>query len=318
MKEKEYYDKKGVSSSSLKWYEISPAYFKKRIDKEIEDLKTIWLERGKKIHMRILEPTEFEKNYITLDYELPKSEKQKQFCEDYVMSPGRKVEDKAYEAYIKNYEAKGKEETIRERAKELKESLHPYIMYLTKRTEVKDVLTLTDTTLIEESFKTVQNHKVAHALLLEEPTGAETFNEYPIFWKHPIGLDCKSMIDRLVIDHKGQVIKLIDIKTTSFLSDFRTHFDELKYYRQLAFYWMAIFYEFPSLAEKYRHETYIVAINTKVETLIETKVFKIEESDLLKGLDEIESLLSDIKWSSENDKWDFSRIYYEGDGTEKL
>jgi hypothetical protein len=40
------------------------------------------------------------------------------------------------------------------------------------------------------------------------------------------------MIDRLVIDETNKVIKLIDIKTTSFISDFKDHFEELKYYKK--------------------------------------------------------------------------------------
>src|SRR3972149_8199541 len=103
MTEKEYFNEKRVSSSSLKWFETSPLFFKKMLDKEIEQETKRYFEIGKKIHTKLLEPDEFNKNYIFLDYETPKSENQKKFCEDYITSRARTKDEKLIAAFRSNY-----------------------------------------------------------------------------------------------------------------------------------------------------------------------------------------------------------------------
>jgi len=130
-----------------------------------------------------------------------------------------------------------------------------------------------------------------------------------------------SRLDRLIIDHKNKVIKLIDLKKTKSLRNFRKSFEDLEYNRQLAFYWMAVHFmfthSFPEYnIDEYKKETYIVAI--QVNQLIECKVFEISEEDLHNGTMEIEKLMIEISWHLVNDKWDYSKQYYIGNGIEKL
>ena len=51
---KNYYKEERVSSSSLKWFQISPLYFKKMLSKELETADEQWAQRGRQIHMFIL------------------------------------------------------------------------------------------------------------------------------------------------------------------------------------------------------------------------------------------------------------------------
>jgi hypothetical protein len=146
-------------------------------------------------------------------------------------------------------------------------------------------------------------------------------NEFEIYWTTPTGLECKSMIDRIIIDHENKKVTLIDLKTTSHLPDFKDKFMEYKYYRQMAFYWMAIYWYFKNnLPDKnideYLKETFVVAIGTKDP--IEVKVFEITERRLTEGLIEIEPLLRELEWHFKEDKWDYTRAYYEGQTTEKI
>ena len=98
--EKQYYAEKRVSSSSLKWFEESPKLFRKQLDKEIAQINLSWLETGRQIHMSILEPELFKKSYIYLDYNIPKSQNQKDFCEEYVNLDNKFTEEgKKIEAY---------------------------------------------------------------------------------------------------------------------------------------------------------------------------------------------------------------------------
>src|SRR5208283_4368269 len=136
MTEKEYYQEKRVSSSSLKWFESSPLFFRKMLDKEIEQETKRYFEIGKKIHMKLLEPEEYEKNYIYLEFDTPKSENQRKFCEDYIQLPYKLAGERMVEAYKRNYNVeKLSEDKIKERADELKRDLSKYITYLKRRGE---------------------------------------------------------------------------------------------------------------------------------------------------------------------------------------
>ena len=323
MTEKEYFKEKRVSSSSLKWFETSPLFFKKMLDKEIEQEIKRYFEIGKKIHMKILEPDEFNKNYIFLDYETPKSENQKKFCEDYITYTGRKVEDKLSYAYKNNYASeKLTDEKVIEKATELKKQLSKYISYLKKRSEVKDVLTYTDNKLIEDLSTLTKQHVAANRLLYlsdeDRMNNTEEFNEKVIFFDL-LGVKCKSMIDRIIIDPKNAIIKLIDIKTTINLGDFEHSFEEFQYYRQMAFYWGAVHNWMKELGidvSPYKKETYIIGLQKG--DLPECRVMSISEQWLNKGLDEIEELLPQIKWHYDNNQWEHRKEYYENNGIEIL
>ena len=150
--EKHYYAEKRVSSSSLKWFEESPKMFRKQLDKEIAQIQASWLDTGRQIHMSILEPDVFDKSYIYLEYTIPKSQNQKDFCEEYVNLANKFVDNqRKIEAYSKAYAVKGKsEDKIKEEANKLYKSLRHYIEYLEKSSEYKEVMTKSKWDLIQK------------------------------------------------------------------------------------------------------------------------------------------------------------------------
>lgn len=323
MEQKSYYDIKAISASSLKWFEQSPLYFRKMLDKELEQAPQRFFEFGTQAHMKILEPERFEKEYCTLDFKTPSSEQQKQFALDYVSYPAKKVEDKAIAAYKQNYASKESDDKIKEKAVKLKEQLHDYIQYLKKRTEVKDVLNKSTWNKLEEINDLVHKHIKATELLFTELTeNMFVANEFEIMWEFPTkGLPCKSAIDRLVIDHNNKIIKLVDIKTTSNIAEFKERFIELKYSRQLAFYWMAIAWYFKNTLNRddffdYKKESYIVCIGKG--DLQEVKVYEVSENTLTQGYDSMMDLIEKLDWHWKNELWDFSADYYKGDYIEIL
>ena len=318
MTEKEYYSEKRVSSSSLKWFEISPLFFKKMLDKEIEQESKRYFEIGKKIHMKLLEPKEYEKNYIYLEFDTPKTENQRKFCEDYIKSIGKSAEERLVMAYKQNYSCdKLSEDKIKERGTDLKKELSKYITYLRKRSDYKDILSYTDNNLINKCYSLTREHIAASKLIFlsdeDRMSNIEEFNEQVVFFDW-MGVQCKSMIDRLIIDHVNKVIKLVDIKTTANLGDFAHSFEEFSYYRQMAFYWGAILsnWKYPD----YKHETYIVAFQKG--DLPECRVFSINENWLNWGLNDIEDILPQIKWHFDNNQWEHKQEYYTNNGIEIL
>jgi len=114
---KNYYDVKAVSNSSLSWLKDgSPKYFKMKLDGLIKEEKKTYYEKGQQIHMYILEPEEFDKEYIFLNYEKPRSAQQKDFCEKYARLRKGKKNEKLVEAYKHAYTTKETEEKILEKA----------------------------------------------------------------------------------------------------------------------------------------------------------------------------------------------------------
>ena len=333
MEEKQYYKEKRISSSSLSYFEQSPLLFKKFLDSEIERESTRYLDRGIQIHMAILEPEEFKKNFTTVNFETPSSAQQKQFCEDYINLYDKDFEDQSsskteYDklilltAYKNNYKTAGKDEKILRDAKTLKNKLIKYIEYLQKRKTFKDILSWPDWQRISGLKEGIAKHKLAKELLMtDELDTRELHNELVIFWDDPIhNLPCKSMIDKLVIDHEKKEIILIDLKTANTFKKFRDRCREFNYFRQLAFYWNAITWWFLNELKKeiadYTKTTYIIALKTTDDP--EVKVIKIDEPDLMDGWISMQSLIGEIAWHWENDKWDYSRAYYVGDGYDKI
>ena len=316
MEEKQYYREKRISNSSLKYFELSPLTFKKFLDSEIEQEEKSYLTKGKQIHMAILEPKEFRKNYTHVTFETPNSAQQKQFCEDYI------INDNLILSYRNNYKTTAKDEKVLELATELKDKLSKYIEYLQKRKMFKDILSDTDWERIKNLKENCKLHKKANELLFsDELDTRESYNELVIFWDHPLhNIPCKSMIDRLVIDHENKKVMLIDLKTANTFKGFKERCNEFSYFRQMTFYWYAITWYFLNVLNKeiseYKKETYIVALKTVDDP--EVKVFKINEQYLKDGEVELNSIFIDLEWHWKNDKWEYTRTYYIGDGDEKL
>lgn len=324
---KAYYDEKRVSNSSLTWFQHSPKYFKLMLDGEIKEPSRTYFEYGQQVHMYILEPDEFDKEYIFLDYTTPKSAQQKLFCEKYsAYKKGLKTE-KLVRAYKEAYTTKETDDKILDKAKKLEKDFTEYIKFIKQRHLYTKILSSSTLYKLNESKESVLNHKRAIELTFNEDhttfgNSDKLFiqNEFQINWewskKEYDNIPCKSLIDRLVINHEKKVIQLVDLKTTSNLSDFTSAFKDYKYYRQLAFYWMAIHWYFKHdlklNIEDYKKETYIVAISSREP--IETIVFKILDRQLNTGLEEIDNIMHDLEWHWTNDKWDYARLYYEGEG----
>lgn len=329
---------KRISASSLSFFEVDPKYFKNYIDGLLKEDSASYFELGTQLHMFILEPDEFKKKYTYLDVKKPSGEKQKEFCRQIVESKLKDEQGKIVNAYKLTYTvAKKSEEKIKLEALKLFVSLKGYVDYLKKSKEYKAVLSKSTFNYLQEADYQAKHHVAAKDLVFDEDSfidkpGIYTANELLIYWEHPsiefLGepLVCKSIIDRLYIDHEKKIIKLIDLKTSSNLHDFKHSYDTYSYNRQMAFYWMSLYYyfkkEFPDKdINEYKKETFIVSFQTPnhfgKDYPIRCKVFPIPEEDLERGAAQIESLLNEIEWHMTEDKWDHSRSYYENNGLEK-
>lgn len=323
-----YEDLTRISNSNIGWFlKKGPRYLKEMLDGK-EGLKASFLDKGTMIHEYILQPEEFWKDYIILDFAVPKVKQQKDLLEFY--STARLVDPFASEDNIllKSYEAaynnnKSKEKKIQE-AKELVELYQNYIEYFRNK-DSKKVISFADLNMLKAIKKNMEDHKKANELLFNYPETFEVHNEFHINWEYPnassLGdLPCKSLLDRVMIDHTNKKIILVDIKTTADVYNFKHSIEEFDYCRQLAYYWLAIHWYFKNELklniEEYEYETYIIAVQS--HDGYEVRVFKFNPETIEERLVTIDYTIKRIAWHKNNDLWDHMKEYYDEDGAEMI
>lgn len=321
-----YEDLTRISNSNIGWFlKKGPRYLKEMLDGK-EGLKASFLDKGTMIHEYILQPEEFWKDYIILDFAVPKVKQQKDLLEFY--STARLVNPFASEddILIMSYEAaynnnKSKEKKIQE-AKELVELYQNYIEYFRNK-DSKKVISFADLNMLKAIKKNMEEHKKANELLFNYPETFEVHNEFHINWEYPnassLGdLPCKSLLDRVMIDHTNKKIILVDIKTTADVYNFKHSVEEFDYCRQLAYYWLAIHWYFKNELklniEEYEYETYIIAVQS--HDGYEVRVFKFNPKTVEERLVAIDYAIKRIAWHKDNNLWDHMKEYYDEDGAE--
>lgn len=322
-----YSDMSRISNSNIGWFlNKGPAYLKRMLDGKEEGLKLPQLEKGSMIHEYILQPDEFWNDYIILDFAVPKIKQQKDLCELYYtykqVDPFADEDEIILKAYNTAYSNKKSNEVKLKEAKEILELYKNYIEYFANKNS-KKVISFADLQMLKTIKANLQEHKKANELLYNFLDTYEIYNEFHINWEYPNAseygdLPCKSLLDRVMIDHTNKKIILIDLKTTANVYDFKHSIEEFDYYRQLAYYWEAIHwyfkYELNLNIEDYEYETYIIAIQSHDN--YEIRVFQINPRNIEERFNTIDKALKDIAWHRNNNLWGHTKEYYIGDGIE--
>jgi hypothetical protein len=112
----------------------------------------------------------------------------------------------------------------------------------------------------------------------------------------------------------------MDLKTTAKLWHFEDSIDQYDYLRQLMYYTLAVEWYLDNECNEdhkdWSFEYYIIGIDTTGSN--EIRVFKIEPYMVQSRKHVIYDALDAIAWHQANNKWEHSREYYEGDGSENL
>jgi hypothetical protein len=335
--DKPYYeDNTRISNSSIGWFlKKGPLYFRNMLDGKEEGLKLPQLEKGTMIHEYILQPDEFWNDYTILEYEVPKVKQQKEFCDWYVTFKATdplEDEDKILlNAYNKAYSNKLSDDSKLTIAKDFIQRYDEYIKSKSLN-NTKKAISFADLNMLKTIKSNIEKHKKANKLLTDTP-GVESHNEFHINWTFPIKTDslkmdenkiwyapCKSLLDRCIFDHVNKKIILIDLKTTSDVYNFKHSVEEFDYYRQIAYYLLAITWYMKDQdidISDYDCEAYIIAIQTNGN--YEVRVFNMfNETELDSRKDTIISALSELSYHYQTNNWEHTRSYYEGNGTEEL
>lgn len=321
-----YEDLTRISNSNIGWFlKKGPRYLKEMLDGK-EGLKASFLDKGTMIHEYILQPEEFWKDYIILDFAVPKVKQQKDLLEFYanakMVDPLASEDDILLMSYNSAYSNNKSIDKRIQEAKELVELYQNYIEYFRNK-DSKKVISFADLNMLKAIKKNMEDHKKANELLFNYPETFEVHNEFHINWEYPnassLGdLPCKSLLDRVMIDHTNKKIILVDIKTTVDVYNFKHSVEEFDYCRQLAYYWLAIHWYFKNELklniEEYEYETYIVAVQS--HDGYEVRVFKFNPKAIEERLVTIDYSIKRIAWHKNNNLWDHMKEYYDEDGAE--
>ena len=316
-----YEDNTRISNSAIGWFlKKGPKYLRDMLDGKEKGLDLPQLKKGTMIHEYILQPDEFWKDYIILDYEVPKVKQQKDFCTAYANSLELVEDTKLLEAYRSSYSNTKSSEIALNEARELCNKYADYIKALQSEKDNKIPISFADLDMLKKIKKNLEEHQAANKLLFDVPTTYDCHNEFHINWELD-KVPCKSLLDRVMFDHVNKKIILIDLKTTSDVYNFKHSVEEFDYYRQLAFYLCAITWYLIEVLnynpDDYDLECYIIAIQTNGN--YEVRVFDMfNEEELLNRKDIISDALKEISYHISSGNWEHTRKYYENNGIEKL
>ena len=316
-----YEDNTRYSNSSIGWFlKKGPKYLRDMLDGKEEGLKLPQLERGTMIHEYILQPDEFWKDYVILEYEVPKVKQQKDFCIAYANSLELVEDTKLLEAYRSSYSNTKSSEIALNEARELSKKYEKYIEALQSEKDNKKPISFADLDMLKKIKSNLEEHQAANKLLFDIPKTYDYHNEFHINWEWN-NIPCKSLLDRVMFDHVNKKVILIDLKTTSDVYNFKHSVEEFDYYRQLAFYLCAITWYFIEELnlnpDDYDLECYIIAIQTNGN--YEVRVFNmLNEEELLNRKTLIADTLKEISYHISSGNWEHTRNYYENNGIEEL
>ena len=324
-----YNDLTRISNSNIGWFlNKGPAFLHKMLTDPPPEEKNPVLERGTMIHEYLLQLEEFQKDYVVWDKSRPFSAQQEKFCQALASSLEIEPNRAILSAYKEAYSTAGKsEDKMLSEGLKIASTLKEYIDYL-KDPERKQMITPSEYQMLKKINYNVYAHKLAKKLLYTpgdkyDDESNKTWmcrHEFHINWEWNNGVQCKSLLDSITFDFVNQKATIMDLKTTAKLWHFEDSIEMYDYCRQLCYYKRAVRWylrnECNQNPDEWSFEYYIIGIDTIGSN--EIRVFKIEESAVQSRFDTIVKALDAIHWHQVNNKWEHSREYYEGDGSESL
>lgn len=343
-----YEDLTRISNSNIGWFlNKGPAFLHKMLTDPPPEEKNPVLERGTMIHEYLLQPEEFQKDYVVWNKSRPFSAQQEKFCQALASSLEIEPNRAILSAYKEAYSTAGKsEDKMLSEGLKIASTLKDYIDFL-KANDGRIMITPSEYRMLEKIKQNVRSHKLAWNLLWplgENPKVpmvltddgpkeiVKAYHEFHINWEAGYGIideteynpvKCKSLLDSLTLDFKNKKVTIMDLKTTAKLWHFEESIDVYDYCRQLCYYTRAVEWYMEnelhiSSQEQldWTFEYYIIGIDTTGSN--EIRVFKINEENVESRDNIICDAMNKIAWHQQNNLWEHSREYYEGDGSESL
>jgi len=139
----------------------------------------------------------------------------------------------------------------------------------------------------------------------------------------------KSMMDKVVVDHDKKTIQVYDLKCTWSVENFyKEYYLYRRAYIQGYLYWRGARHHFADLTRDgytVLFPAFIVCDSTNYTAPLIYQMSDVDITDAASGFEYkgtqypgVESIIKDLKWAIENDKWNISRENYLNNGVVKL
>lgn len=322
-----YEDFTRISNSNIGWFlNKGPAYLHKKLSGQLEDETSQSMTKGTMIHEYLLQPEEFQKDYVVWDKSRPSSTNEEKFCQELADSLEIEPNKSLLSAYKAAYSTSGKsDDKILSEAIKKASTLKEYIEFLKSRDQ-REMITPYSANQLMKIKENISNHKAACKLLLPADN-KNVFHEFHINWEYisskyndiEFTCPCKSLLDSVSFDYDNKKVILMDLKTTSHLHNFEDAVNTYDYTRQLYFYTKALKWyitnELHEDGDTWNFIWYIIAIDSFTS---DVRVFTFSYKQIYRNAEKVRNALRDIVWHMENGLWEHSRAYYEGTGVETL
>ena len=325
MSEEEYRNHRGIANSDLGKLAVSPRWFHDYKYGDADGISSSGFHKGSLFDCKLLTPDLFSERYILQPEDLitPSSGNQKTFCEIIIEEIKRQTigyeptDELLMNAYSECYAEKD-DKKILVKARALYDDLKAHIDF-TFEAEGKEIYTFSDSQTINQMHMAVMGHPLARKLLVERHPKRQGLSQMMIFFGFR-GVNCKSMLDRVVIDFEEKIIYLIDVKTTSKpLVNFHEAVERYRYHRQQAYYSLAL--QAYLMKEGFPFEDFqMVNVWAVIQTTgaNECRIFPVPNDLIQSGMQEAIHLLDLYSWHDTHQQWDLTRDAYENGGFDVL
>ncbi len=331
--EKEYRAVQMDSSSSLKEFSVDRKKYHKKyiLGEKVEDDENKAAVMGRVVETLLLEPELFESRFHMSTCEGAPTGLMNDFVEalykrtleatDVFGKVARTFEEISKDAYTDSGFKIKYEAVMNKFAGSEAETYYDEIRVV--RAKGLTVVTANDMNNAERIVNELRNNFVTKDIVNQNKSSRyDVYNQYQIEGFDIIGLPCKGMMDKIIVDHQEKTLQIYDLKCTWSVENF---YEEYYLYRrayiQAYVYWQAGLTIVKDLGiEDYRIEypRFIVCDSTNyMNPLIYT--LKLEDmSEALEGFTHkgrtypgVAQIVEDLKWAKEMDIWNISKSRYE-------
>jgi len=316
-----------VSFSGLNKLAYSPLLYKKHILEPVSE-DTTYFRKGSLLDCMLTEPDKELERFAVANVEVPGG-MMEVFCKVFASYPGD--EDEAFEVAYDTAGFKLKKDTVKKR---LQDPLYEAFITFLKTNKDKQVVSIAEHAEARQMADMLKYGTYTEKYFKESSEVVEVHNQLKIDWEYEVidkrdgntirRYNCKSILDKVIIDHLDKTIQPIDIKSTGkSVYDFESSFKRFGYFRQAAFYMTAIRYW--AILNGYGEYQLLNFIFIVAETDCYNlpMVYKVSGQDIhcgiyggkyqngnrrIKGFN---CLLNDLDHHQYTDNWDYRAEHYE-------
>ena len=327
--EKEYRAVQMDSSSSLKEFSVDRKKYHKKyiLGEKVEDDENKAAVMGRVVETLLLEPELFESRFHMSTCEGAPTGLMNDFVEalykrtleatDVFGKVARTFEEISKDAYVDSGFKIKYEAVMNKFAGSEAETYYDEIRVV--RAKGLTVVTANDMNNAERIVAELRNNFVTRDVVnLVKSSRYDVYNQYQVEGFDVLGLQCKGMMDKIIVDHEAKTLQIYDLKCTWSVENF---YEEYYLYRrayiQAFLYWHAAHFHFKELVDQgYRVEypQFIVCDSTNY---LHPLVYKLETVDMVEAREGftydnkkypgVLDTINDLKWAIENDTWNISR-----------